>query len=216
MNGAFLQDRLYFGAGRAAARIGLPCDLYRPSGPHHPTAPAHRRLQLNVIFLPPGGRVRRPVPATDPLWEAALDAAHTKPGDILIRKSDGAVFFIAAQQPLLPVLCVHAPRRVTIARPASASFAGLNLYGGAVTATDTILARDWPASILAAGSQGTGLANIEAELNPGTWQVLLPPSLHLALLTSDTITDDQGRIGVIATIETTEIGARLTVKQAST
>lgn len=216
MNGPFLQDRIYSGTGRAAARIGLPCDLYRPNGPDHPTAPANRRMRLYAIFLPLGGRIRRPVPATDPLWEVAMDGAYTKPGDILIRNTDRAVFFVAAQQPLLPILCVHAPRRVTIARPASASFAGINLYGGTVAATDTVLARDWPASILAAGNQGTGLANIEAELNPGTWQVLLPPSLHLALLTSDTLTDDEGRTGIIATIETTEIGARLTVKQAST
>ncbi len=216
MDGIHLQDRIYSAAGRAAARIGLPCDLYRPMGPDHPTHQSHFRLRLNVIFLPLGGRVRRPVPATDPLWEAALDAAYTQPGDILLRRTDRKIFFIAAQQPLLPVLCVHAPRRVTIKRPASASYPGVNIYGGTVTALDTVLATDWPASILAAGSQGTGMASIPAEMNPGMWQVLLPPSLDLALLPTDIVTDDQGRTGVVATIETTEYGTRLTVKQVST
>ena len=224
MNGASLQDRLNAGAGRAAARIGLPCDLFRPQDlfdpgadvSESPTDQTRFRLRLNTVFLPLGGRLRRPVPANDPLWELLLDAAYTRPGDILIRRTDRAVFFIAAQQPLLPVLGVFAPRRVTIRRPASASVAGVNLYGGTVTALDTLLARDWPASILADGSTGNGLASIPAETNPGMWQVLLPPSLRISLLTTDTIIDDQGRSGVIATIEPTDLGTRLTVKQAST
>ena len=224
MNGLKLQDRLNIAAGRAAARIGRPCNLYHPpdlrqpgtSALDDPTGQERFRLRINAIFLPLGGKTRRPVPATDPLWEVAIDAGYTQPGDILIRRYDGEVFYIAAQQPLLPVLCVHAPRRVTIKRPASASVAGVNLYGGTVTALDTVIAAHWPASILAAGSQGTGLASIPAELNPGMWQVLLPPSLRIGLFTTDTLTDDQGRSGVIASIETTEYGTRLTVQAAST
>jgi len=224
MNGLKLQDRLNVAAGRAAARIGLPCNLYRPpdlrqsgtSALDDPTGQDRFRLRLNAIFLPLGGKIRRPVPATDPLWEVAIDAGYTQPGDILIRRYDGEVFYIAAQQPLLPVLCVHAPRRVTIKRAASATVAGMNLYGGTVTSLDAVIAANWPASILAAGSQGTGLASIPAELNPGTWQVLLPPSLRIELLTTDILVDDRGRSGVIAGIETTEYGTRLTVQAAST
>ena len=224
MNGLSVQDRLNAGAGRAAARIGLPCDLYRPQNlafsdadpEESPTDQSHFRLRINAVFLPLGGKLRRPVPANDPLWELAIDAAYTRPGDILIRRNDKAVFFIAAQQPLLPVMAVHAPRRVTIRRPNTANVAGVNLYGGTVASLDTVLARDWPASILAAGSQGTGLASIPAETNPGMWQVLLPPSLRLELLTTDTVADDLGRHGVIASIETTDLGTRLTVQQAST
>ena len=224
MNGLFLQDRLNAASGRAAAIIGLPCDVYRPpdfrlpgSDPMaDPTGQDRFRMRMNAIFLPVGGRIRRPVPATDPLWEVAIDGAYTRPGDIIVRRSDRAVFYIAAQQPLLPILCVSAPRRVTIKRPPSASVAGVNLYGGTVAALDTVLAANWPASILAAGNQGTGLASIPAELSPGMWQVLLPPSLYLTLRTTDLVTDDQGRTGVISTIETTEYGARLTVQLAST
>jgi hypothetical protein len=215
MNGLHLQDRIYSASGRAAARIGLPCDLYRPTGPDHPTHQSNFRLRLNVIFLPLGGHTRRPAPAANPLWEAALDAAYTKPGDILLRRTDREIYFIAAQQPLLPVLCVRSPHRITIKRPASASYPGVNIYGGTVAALETIIAKDWPAAILAAGGQSTGLASLPAELNPGMWQVLLPSSLDIALLPTDIVTDDRGRAGVIASIETTEYGSRLTVKQAS-
>jgi hypothetical protein len=53
-------------------------------------------------------------------------------------------------------------------------------------------------------------------VNPGTWQVLLPPSLYLQLSTNDQITDDQGRRGIISMIETTDLGTRLTARQTST
>ena len=216
MDGVTLRDRIWRAAGQAAAKTGTPCDLYRPCDTDDPLAPANRILRLPATFLPLGGRTRRPVLQSDPLWEGLFDAAYTQPGDIIRRCEDGAIFFIAAQQPLLPVLCVRALRIVSINRPASPRSAGLNLYGGVVAATETTLAAGWPASILSGGNDGTGLANIQAEVTPGAWQVLLPPSLKLALRTSDILSDDQGRMGIIAAIETTDLGTRLTARQAST
>ena len=160
--------------------------------------------------------MRRPVLQTDPYWEGVFDAIYTKPGDILRRREDGAIFFVAAQQPMLPVLCVRALRLVSMFRPASATGVGLNLYGGVVASTDTPLAQGWPASLLPAAGAGTGLANLQSELAPPSWDVLLPTSLRLMLLVGDRLTDDQGRVGVIATAETTDLGTRLNVRQAST
>jgi hypothetical protein len=211
-----LQDRIYRGSGRAAFHIGAPCDLLRPVGAHDPLSPANRILRLNAGFLPLGGHLHRPVPEQDPMWEGIFDAAYTTPGDILRRRNDGALFYIAAQQPMLPVLCIRTMRIISLLRPPSPQAAGLNLYGGAVVATNAILASGWPASIVTSSGPGTGLANIEAEVNPGTWQVLLPPSLKLELCTNDILTDDQGRTGVVAMIETTDLGTRLTARQTST
>jgi hypothetical protein len=216
MDAPQLQDRISKGNGRAALHIGTPCDLIRPQGPLNPLSREFRILCLNAAFLPIGGRTKRPVPEQDPLWEGIFDAAYTKPGDILRRHNDGALFYVAAQQPMLPVQCVRAQRIVTLLRPAQPAAAGLNLYGGTITADDTILAQGWPASIVTADGPGSGLANIEAEVNPGTWQVLLPPSLYLQLSTNDQITDDQGRRGIISMIETTDLGTRLTARQTST
>ncbi len=216
MNGDLLQDRLNRAAGRTAMIAGHLCDLFRPDGASNPLAAANRILRLNAAFLPLGGKLRRPVPQTQPLWEGAFDAAYTKPGDILRRGMDGAVFYIAAQQPLLPVLCVRALRLIAITRPAGPASPGLNLYGGVITASETSLAEGWPASVLSAGGQGTGQSGIAAELAAGSWQILLPPSLHLELRPGDRLTDDQGRIGIIANAETSDLGTSLIVKQAST
>ena len=216
MNGAHLQDRLQRAAGRTAAIAGQSCDLFRPKNAMNPLAPANRILRLPAAFLPLGGGFRRPMSQTQPLWEGLFDSAYTKPGDILRRSGDGAIFFIAAQQHLLPVLCVRALRLVTITRPITANLAGLNIYGGVVSATDTTVADAWPAAMTSQPSQGTPQASITAEIATGTWQVLLPASLELELRTTDRLTDDRGRVGVIASAETSDLGTTLTVRQAST
>jgi hypothetical protein len=216
MNAAQLQDCLHRAAGRSAAIAGETCDLFRPTDPMHPLSPTNRILRLHAVFLPIGGGLRRPVQQNQLVWEGLFDAAYTRPGDILRRARDGAVFYIAAQQPLLPVLCVHALRIITITRPSTANVAGLNLYGGAIAATQTTIAEGWPSAITSLATQGTGQAGLAAELATGTWQIQLPTSLKLQLRTTDRISDDQGRIGIIASAETSDLGTTLIVRQAST
>lgn len=216
MDARTLQDRLNRANGRSAAMIGGPHDLLRPTTTREPLGPASRILRLRAAFLPIGGRTSRPVAFGDALWEGVFDAAYTKPGDILRRIDDTAIHFIATQQRLLPVLCVRAPRLIDITRPAVAIDPGLNAYGGTVTSTDAILATGWPASILGVGGQGTGQSGIAADLSGGAWQVLLPASLNVGLRIGDRVTDDLGRIAVIATAELTDLGWRVSARQANT
>lgn len=216
MNGLTLQDRLYRAAGRTAAIIGGACDLYRPRGTDAPLSPANHILRFPAAFLPIGGSIKRPVPRSEPMWEGIFDAAYTRPGDVLVRHADNGVFFIVAQQPMMPVLCVRALRMINLARPATAKSAGLNIYGGTVTATNTLFAHNWPASILTTAGSGTGAAQLQVEIAPGTWQVLLPPSLNVRIRGGDIVTDDQTRTGIVASAELTDQGWRLLVQQAST
>jgi len=216
MNGLTLQDRLNRAGGRAAAVVGVPHDLLRPTGTLEPLGPASRILRLNAAFRPLGGRVTRPVVFGETLWEGVFDAAYTKPGDILRRIDTGAIHFIAAQQSLLPTLCVRASRLIDVTRPAAAASPGLNAYGGTVTATDTVLATAWPASILGVGGQGTGQSGIAADFSAGAWQLLLPGTLNVAIRIGDRIADDLGRVAVIATAELTDLGWRVSARQANT
>lgn len=216
MNGLFLQDRLYRAAGRTGAIIGGSCDLYRPRGSDTPLSPANRILRLPAAFLPLDGSFKRPVSRSEPIWEGFFDGAYTQPGDLLVRHADQAVFFIAAQQPMLPVLCVRALRMINLARPATAKSAGLNIYGGTVSATNALFAHAWPASILMAAGAGTGAAHLQVEIPPGNWQLLLPPSLNARIRGGDVVTDDQARTGIVANAELTDQGWHLMVQQAST
>lgn len=213
MNPMTLQDRISQGLGAAARRLGENHDAFRPSGPNDPLAVANRFLRLPAWFNAQDPAGARPGAYGKPLWFGVFDAAYTRPGDYLSGPS--GIFFIAAQQPLLPVLCVQTNRTVSASRPAAPRTAGVNAYGGLTrTATQPLLS-NWPASVLAAGGGGETDANLPADGRNTQWSVLLPPT-PVALLASDLLRDDLGRTYVIAAPELTDLGWRILARQANT
>jgi len=220
MTGAAIADAMRRGAGRMGSALGAWCDAYRPDGPHQPLAAANRFMKLQAFFEPPGRRAHPPEYGAAGWW-GSFDAAYTRPGDYLVRREsrpgagDGGVWFIAAQEPMLPVLCVRASRVVDIARPPGATVSGVNSYGGVARTTAVALLSQWPASVLAAGGQGLAPADLPADVPAGSWQVLLPAA-GVTLLNGDLVSDDLGRSGVVTSAELTAMGWRLQVKQATT
>jgi hypothetical protein len=212
-----LQDTIRRGLGRAARAAGSVCDAYRPDGAGSPLRPGCRYLRLPVLFSPAAG-VHRVSAHGHPLWNAAFDAAYSRPGDYLVRKSDGAVFFIAAQPPLLPVLCVLTDRTVSFSRPSGPGVVGAGSYGGVQRATATTLLQTWPASVVAIGDGGFD-ASLPADMHPATWTVLLPGAGAddggPVLRGGDLMTDDLGRYGVVTSAELSSLGWRLHVRQAA-
>jgi hypothetical protein len=217
-----LVDVIQRSLGRAAHAVGSWCDAYRAAGKDHPLAVANRFMKLQAAFSPPDAGFARPVGYGQAVWWGLYDAAYTRVGDFLVRpasapgQTDGGVWFVAAQQPMLPVLCVRATRVVDFARPAAAASAGLNGYGGVTAQNTQDLALGWPASVLASGSGGVGGADLPSGAPPGNWDVLLPAIPGIGLRNGDVMRDDLGRSGVVSSAEKTDLGWRLLVKQAST
>jgi hypothetical protein len=209
-----LQDRIYKGLNAAARAIGTDTYAYRPSGPVDPLNAANRFLRLRAAFSAEDGMFVHPNKYGDALWYGVFDAAYTRPGDYLVQGD--ATWFIAAQQHLLPVLCVQTNRLVSFFRPAAPSVAGVNDYGGIITATNLPLLIDWPASVLGATGRGHPEAQLPADVSVPYWTVLLPAWPGVVLLPADLIADDIGRSAVVAATELTELGWRVTARQATT
>ena len=186
-----VQDSVYRGLGRAGRVVGDWCEVFRPDGPMLPMAPRCRVLRMPAAFSAPDGRFARPVGHGQVYWHGVFDAAYTRVGDY-IRRGDGAVWFIAAQQALLPVLCVRASRVVEVRRTTAPERPGLAPYGGTASGAETVL-RGWPAGMVAAGG------------------MLLPALRGVVLRAGDLVRDDLGRDGVIAQVELSEAGWRLQV-----
>lgn len=214
MDGAALQDRISRGLGVAARRIGVRTDAYRPRGASDPLASANRYLRLPAAFSTTDGKFGHANGYGDALWVGVFDAAYTRPGDYLVQ--DAGRWFVAAQQHLLPVLCVKADRVVAFARPAAPSGVGVNIYGGVALSTSTPLLAGWPASVLTASPGSRPSANLPSDSLANLWNVLLPAVPGVLLRPADLMTDDLGRTGVVASAEITDLGWRLTVKQAGT
>jgi hypothetical protein len=130
--------------------------------------------------------------------------------------ADGAIWFIAAQQPLLPILCVRAARVVSFTRPATTTTSGVGSYGGYTRASANALFTGFPASVLNADIVGIDPTDLPADAIPESWQVLLPARPEVVLRTGDLMSDDLGRNGVVSSAELSDLGWRLLVKQTTT
>jgi hypothetical protein len=214
MDPAVLQDRIYRGLNAAARTIGTDTDAYRPSGIADPLAPANRYLRLRAAFTARDNKFAHPNAYGDALWYGVFDAAYTRIGDYLVQGN--TVWFVAAQQRLVPVLCVQTNRVISFARPAAPSATGVNTYGGVLNETNQELLTNWPASVLGAAGRGHPSAELPSDSSVAYWTVLLPAIEGVTLLASDLMTDDLGRSAVVAGSELSELGWRLTVKQATT
>jgi len=214
MDESRLQDRISWGLNVAARSIGAPTDAYRPSSVLEPLRSTNRFLRLHAAFSNVHGGFERPNTYDHPLWNGILDSAYTRVGDYLVQKS--GTWFIAAQQSLMPVLCVRADRIVSFTRPAAPTSSGVNTYGGVTTATNTPLLTNWPASVRAAALAGTPSADLPGGSSVSHWTVLLPAQPGVVLLVSDLMIDDLGRNAVVSSAELTNLGWRLSVKQAAT
>ena len=214
-----LQDRISWGLNITARHIGRSTDVFRPNGPTDPLALTNRFLRLNAAFSAPDGKFIRPNSYGNPIWHGVFDGAYTQPGDFLTQDQD--IWFIAAQQKLLPILCIQTNRVVSFVRPAAPNSTGLNAYGGISLQTATTLITNYPASVLGASGAGQPTANLPTDTSIDTWTILLPAATArdgspIILRPADLMVDDFGRTAIVSGSELTELGWRLTVKQATT
>jgi hypothetical protein len=213
MNGTALQARIYSGYAKAALRIGLPFDLYRPSGPTNPLAPANKLATLPASFRV-DDRYQEAQVYGKSVWMAYLDDSQTQVGDYLV--GNNRTYFIAAQQPLLPVVAVACTRIVSIARlPVPSSYGAID-YGGALDGSEVPVMTGWPASVLQGGGGGRNQVNLPSDVQSPGWAIQMPAWPGVLIQPSDLVVDDLGRRNIVSTPELTDLGWRLTVQQAVT
>lgn len=214
MDSRTLQDRVYLGLGKSARYTGQMANAFRPAGPFEPLKKENRFLRLPAVFLPETGSTKTTNAYGQPLWHGIFDASYTRPGDYLVCGS--STFFIASQEPLLPVLCVLANRTISVSRPTVQTSTGINPYGGFAPSRSSALMSGWPASVLAEQRLAMTAANLPTDQGVPYWQVLVPAPAGVLLAPGDMVTDDLSRSAVIATSESTKLGWRITAKMATT
>lgn len=208
-----LQDRIAAGLGKAALKLGIATDAFRASSASTPLALRNRFLRLPVAFHI-GKGFDTPSTHGAPLWQAMLDSAYTKPGDYLVQRE--AIWFIASQPRLLPVLCVKTNRMISFTRAAVADRVGPGDYAGMQRGALRAVLTNWPASMLASGAARGTAAHLPADLPATQWSVLLPAFPAVVLHAGDRMMDDLGRAGIVTSADLTDLGWRLSVREAST
>lgn len=214
MNGRKLEDRLHLGLGVSARHIGQPADAFRPNGPLNPLDKRNRFLRLPATFVSTKGNAARTNVYGEALWHGIFDASYTRAGDYLVLATGS--YFVASQEPLLPILCVKTTRVISVVRPDVQTSTGANSYGGYTAGSSVVLMEGWPASVLGENRSSASTADLPSDQAVPYWNVLLPAVDRVILSPGDLITDDLGRTAVIAGSEKTNLGWRLSARMATT
>lgn len=214
MNGARLQALIYSkGYAKTADKIGLPHTIYRPTSAVNPTPISNANVigTLNAHFRVDDGLTQFNNYGKA-VWRGWFDGTKTQVGDYLVG-ADGT-YFIAAQQPLLPPLCVQCNSTINITRPGDpAPYGALGYNGGA---SDIALMTGWPASILAGPKGEKNEVGLPGDVKQSWWSILMPAWDGVLLTASDVMTDQNGRRFIGASIELTDMGYRITAQMANT
>lgn len=212
MDGNTIQQRIYAGRGKAALRIGLPCRVFRPKSAALPLA--NLLTTLYAAFNAGDSTYLKPNKYGNPIWFADLDGRYTRPGDYLVRVSDGGIWFIAAQEQLVPIVAVECNRSVKITRAADNQACGVGEYSSLASDVDYLGTDDtrWPASILL-GGRALSANGLPADVKQSGWRILLPPSVPVTIGAGDIAIDDLDRRYAIESAEVTDMGWRLTVNE---
>lgn len=218
MDGATLQAKVYAGYAKAALRIGLPYDLYRPTGPNNPMGGA-KLTTLPAAFTvhgPGNFDFSKPSDHKQPLFHALVDGAQVLVGDYLVAQTGVAgPFFIAAMQAATPILAVQCNRTLSAFNPGPALSIGANGYSGTNQGNETAILTNWPASVLL-GSRGVRNQSLPEDAGYGSWRVLLPAWAGVTIRPGTILSDDLGNRMVVQSAELQDLGWRIDAQQAVT
>lgn len=213
MDATKLQKKVYAGYAKAALRIGPAYNLYRPTTAISPLTNAPVTT-LNASFNAEDMTYGRPNKYGKPTWYCLVDGTQTQVGDYLINATQ--TFFIAAMQPILPILAVDCNRTINVLRPQQQTGLGAVGYGGDTDANETPLMTGWPASVLQGTKGEKNEVNLPGDVRNPWWQILMPAFPGVVLQSADIITDDIGRRYIVSSAELTDLGWRMTAMSAQT
>ena len=200
--------------GTTARQIGQLADAFRPVGPFRPLDKQHRFLRLPVAFVSAKGTDSRTNVYGDSLWHGIYDASYTRAGDYLVMAS--AIYFVASQIPLLPVLCVRTNRTISILQPRMQTSTAANQYGGYVSSGSTSLMEHWPAAVLGESKSSANTVGLPTDQVTPYWNIFVPSPEGVVLSPGDIVTDDLDRTAVIVSSELTNLGWRINARMATT
>jgi len=184
MDGAFVQERIWYGYGVAAIQAGLLYSHYRPTNDGCPlTTPLS--ISFPALFAPnknqmsPKTQFGTPVSYGVAVWQAFMDGTEVLPGDYFVANDaqnnpTKQTFFIASMQPLLPIMAVETNETITVERSVTPGQVGLLPYGGERESTMTTLLTDWPVSMLLKGKKEKNPTGLGSDTPQTEMEVLLP------------------------------------------
>jgi hypothetical protein len=213
MNVTQINAKIYAGRGKAAQRIGMDYDVFRPIGAGNPLA--NQITTIKAAFNAGDSSYKSPNMPGDAFWYGDFDGRVTQAGDYLVHNAaPNDIKFVMAQQSLLPIIVVECNRTIRISRTSSQSGVGDVGYSGACDHVDAdVLGAGagnvmWPASVLFGRGSGAS-TGLPSSVPQAGWRILLPPSVPVVIKNADILTDDLGKRYIVQAAEQSDTGWRI-------
>lgn len=126
---------------------------------------------------------------------------------------DKNVYFVGAEEYLLPILGVNCNRTLTIIRPTQAVGAGYQGYAGYTPPTSLTIMSGMPASVLEEGTAGGAPTKLPTDTKEPRYIILMPNLGNVILRSDDIVVDDLNQEYVITDAELTFLGWRVVAEQ---
>jgi hypothetical protein len=210
MEAATLQARIYAGYSKAALRIGTTFSIYRSADGLTPIKNAN--LQGTVLASANiNWEYTRFNKYGNAVWQLIADGRVLQKGDYIVGNN---TFFIAAMQPLLPIMAVECNQEITVMRPYEEDGIGaMPGYAGNTGAKETLLLQDCPCSILEGTKGDQSPAKLPGDTKMPWVRCLLPYLGDITIKTGDIVIDKFGVRYVVSGDELTDLGWRLTLNE---
>ncbi len=210
-----IQAKIWSGYAKAASRIGLTYNHYRPTGAANPTGAGNLLGTVVAAFDDNSNyQFQKPNLYGHPEKFVLVDGSLVRPGDYII--GNGDTFFVADLPRLLPIPAMQCNVTIDVMRPASSDGYGEQPYGGDAVADEVPIMSQWPAWI----DQGTkgerGDTHLPGDVRMGWYRVLLPAWAGAVIDAFDVINDNLGRRYKVSSAELSPLGWRLTAMLAQT
>lgn len=206
MDGSIAQQRIYAGFAKAAAKVGRAYAHYRAALPISPIEPGNLLGSVNCLFAA-DKRFEVPQKYKIPARYPYADGGELQQRDILV--GPYGTFYVGDMQPLLPLQAIRCNEVVSITRPV---YQGTEVVPEQIALGLPCFRQLKKVDQKPVGGIG-GASNSSTPI--GEW-FLFAPIDHTLVRQSDVITDAGGRIYTLDTIDPTEIGTVLTMRQSDT
>jgi hypothetical protein len=219
---ARVQNRIYYGYGKAAIRLGTAHAIYRSTDGNNPIKLANF-LFNKLISVDQDFKYTNPKKYGDPVWQfLPQDGLLLQNFDYMVSPS-GINYFIVDIKPddrLSPPLCVECNTIISINRPSN--LANNTLQPGANTyqeyplkADQTPIIVDCPVSIIQYTRFEPNTMKLPTSVKLPMYQITIPEFDNIIYKSGDTITDSNGRRFSVISAERTKksLGFRIYATQ---
>jgi len=203
---SYVQEKVNYGYGKCALKIGILTNVYRASNGINPLDPLNNvgqvYLSQNVSW-----NYMKANKFGNLIWQLVVDRTTLEPYDFL--QNEQFTFYVDEMEPIVPTNGIECNRMVSLIRPNQTYSAGNNSYGGFDSTNIIQILQNCPVGILqATGKRNKNDFSLPLDTGEPAYIVYIPALPDVEPRIGDLMDDDRGVRIALTSVEKTSLGFR--------